>query len=144
MNVADLKPDTIYRPTRSAVGMPNTYAYVLAPKAVQRLARRLAKRTRLSTSDERAKLAALDATAGNGVVLEIFSRYLSRKPDGRTERVQLRRYLGLRFETTDGQPVTAALRAVKSKPGYAKGTTSAVAPSNKEKKEEEPDATVQP
>lgn len=141
MNVTDLKPGTIYRPTRSAVGMPNTYAYVLAPKAVQRLARRLAKRTRLTTSDERAKLAALDATAGNGVVLEIFSRYLSRKPDGRTHRIELRRYLGMRFETHDGKPVTAALRAVKSKPGYATGTKPAVATSNKQ---EEPDATVQP
>jgi hypothetical protein len=140
VNVADLKPDTLYRPTRPAVGLPNAYALMLPERRVTQLLKRLRgkmNRNSASTSDLRALRAADEAAEGEGVVLEVFARYLSQAG----HRVELRRYLGLRFKTHDGQTETVALRAVKSKPGYTKGTTSVVAPSNKQ---EEENATVQP
>ena len=140
MNVTDLKPDTVYRPTRSAVGVPNAYALVLSAPRVKALARRLTKKLRPTTADTRALCGAVEAVNGDGVMLEVFGRYIS-QPSG--DRVELRRYLGLRFENHDGKPATVALRAVKSKPGYTQGTKPAEAPSNQEKKEES-DAPIQP
>jgi hypothetical protein len=106
----------------------------MEPKRVTALAKRLGRRTSLTTADVRARLAALDAMTGDGVVLEIFSRYMRG-----TERVEQRRYLGLRFRTLDGALAEVALRVVKAKPGYTR-TNSTASPSNQQEK---PDATVQ-
>jgi hypothetical protein len=125
MNVSDLKPAT--------------NALVLSAPRVKALARRLTKKLRPTTADTRALCGAVAAINGDGVVLEVFGRYIS-QPSG--DRVEMRRYLGLRFETHDGKPATVALRAVKSKPGYTQGTKPVEPPSNKQK--EECDATVQP
>jgi hypothetical protein len=116
MKVSELKHGVMYRPTRRQRGLPNTYMMLLVMPRVRALARRLGKRGRsLSTADERTRIAALSAIEGDGVVLEVFTRYTSSEG----ERVETKRYLGLEFYDIDGHPREVALRAVKTAPGYS-------------------------
>jgi len=115
MKVSELQHGVMYRPTRRQRGLPNTYMMLLTPTRVRALARRLGQRGRsLSTADERARIAALSAIEGHGVVLEVFSRYASSEG----QRVETKRYLGLDLNDIDGHPREVALRAVKTAPGY--------------------------
>ncbi|HEY5657135.1 MAG TPA: hypothetical protein VIY27_05055 [Myxococcota bacterium] len=114
MRVRDLKLGVLYRPTRRQRGLPNTYMLVVPKKRLLSLEKRLrARGTALTTADDRARVAAAVALAGDGVVLEVFSRYMSGE-----QRIETKRFLGLDYEDIDGHPREVALRAVKAPPGY--------------------------
>lgn len=108
LKATQLTPDTLYRHTRRSRGFPNTYYKVLDPRQVKKLRKRLeAKHPYRRTTPEQTALRALER---GHVMLEAFRRWISESG----QKVETRTVFGV-------PPVDEIrLRAVKSKPGYAK------------------------
>ena len=116
IHATELQSESIYRPSKSSTGMPNTYYRVVPAAKVKKLAARLSKKgyKAMSAQDVIALQAAQAAETGEGVLMEVFCRFLTLVG----ERKETRRYMGIPLHDKKGKPFACALREVQAKPGY--------------------------